>query len=186
MRHTLLPDSELKRVNEEYHIRAITLACLMLASAGFIGIVALFPAYIDATLAEQTEINVVTSQSTPEDKVLTDIRKELGSDSVLVSALTPYTKEPVLMNVISGVLNVRGTTKITSVSLSRAASSSIVIIIQGVAAKREDLLTFKNNLQNLDVLGKNSDNSVNLPVEELKQSTNISFSLQLITKKHEI
>jgi len=81
-----------------------------------------------------------------------------------------------LFAVISKVLEKKDSgIKITSFSYTRGASAPSSLSIQGVAAKRSDLLTFYRALQKEKIFTK-----VDLPVASLAKESEAPFSLALL------
>lgn len=175
MKHTLLPLPERNILRREYRIRAGIVLCFMISIAGLIGIGALFPAFFRANMEEQSGISLVSSLKKGKDQSgITKIEKDLAVANVILKNIAESEDAVRLSTVIDSVLSTRGNIKLTSLSLTRIASSSVAVAIQGLAPSRDALLSFKTRLEQLS-----QGNAVNLPISELAKSVNLRFSLEL-------
>lgn len=175
MRHTLLPLQERILLRREYHTRITISFLFILCLALLVGISSLFLTYIKALSLEseiQNKANVVVKDKDSAD--IKEIQQSVVKSLALLDSLNKEPKSVSLSDLISGVINMRGSLKFTSFSVMKISTSTYTINIQGLAPTRNSLLTFKTNFENLA-----PGNKVDLPVSTLAKSTNIAFSLQL-------
>lgn len=176
MRHTLLPDNLRVSIRREYRIKLIIVFCLMLTVAGVIGIVALFPSFIHAYSTQQSRTSSVSSTDSAKDKEYAKMKAEFASDYTQLRTITPYTKSSDPSEFINSIIDLKGNIKINSIAFSRDASTTISLIIRGIAPTRASLLVFKDKIESLD------NTTVDLPVSELTKSVDAPFSMQINQK----
>lgn len=146
----------------------------MLSFAGLVGFISLFPSYIKVA-SEHAESERIVNKSSGIDSSLEQFRFELENDAILLESLTSN-QSLKYSDIILSTISARGSVAITAVSFEDTASSTVSLVIQGVAPTRDDLVEFKTRLENMSV-----GNTVVLPVSELAQSKDIKFSLRFIT-----
>ncbi len=180
MHHTLLTDKERARIHHEYRIRAAIVFCFLMSGAGLVGLVALFPAYIESVSYGATIPQTFSSDMKLSSQTI-DMKNELARDKALASASKDFPYKTVLSGVLSDVIGVKGSNIFSSISLDRkpisdtTSSSSLVISIQGISPTRTTLLDLKSKLESLQ-----KGNVVDLPITALTKSEAIPFSMKVI------
>ncbi len=149
----------------------------MLAFACVVGIVSLFPSYIQARVARQSISNKNVQASSTEDARYTLLRRELSQSASQVTLLAQSTQGPTASTLIEGVIRLRDTVKITSLSVSRDGVSPTKLVVRGNAPTRDTLLAFRDRLE-----AQPQIDHVDLPVSQLTKSASIQFSLEIIYK----
>lgn len=178
MHHTLLPIHERKALRREYRLRLIAVFLLLLSFALLIGMGALFPSYVKILYEEKAELG--TALSLQNNKDLMEIsakEKELADDKFLVDELAKTNTSIRPSSLIESIGLQRGSVSLTSIDVDLTSTTTAVMIIQGVAPTRDELLKFKEKLENL-VPG----NIVDLPLSQLAKNTKLQFSLKLTQK----
>src|SRR5689334_22170728 len=140
MHHTLLPETEQKNMKRTYFFRVLVTLSLMLAFSCIVGIVSLFPAYIQARVARQSISNKGHQASSTEDARYALVRKELSQSASQLALIGQNTHGPTASVLIGGVIRLRDSVKITSLSISRDDGSPTKIIVRGTAPTRDTLL----------------------------------------------
>ena len=175
MQHTLLPTAERKALRREYRIRAAIVLCFALSAAGVIGLVSLFPSFIRATLEERSSTTMLASlKKGTASASASQIQSDLATENVLLGAL-PSADAIRLSAVISDVVSARGSNSISSLSVTRSGTSTMDILVQGIAPTRDGLLAYESRIQSIAPGTK-----VDLPIDELAKSANIRFSLRVL------
>lgn len=175
MHHTLLPESEQKQIERMYYLRLGTMFCCLMASAGLVGIILLFPAYIHAT--NVTNAEAVSSASSTEVSNIATLRRELSFSSSLNTVVSSYIGDSAISEVVSKVIEVKGSVKITSFDLSKQGSQAS-LIVRGIAPTRDVLLSFRDRLSSDPAIAR-----VDLPISELTKSSDIPFSVAVTYAK---
>lgn len=179
---TLLPKNEIRHLKHEYYLRCGILLFFFLSAAVWVGIISLFPAYIFSAVEGANANNEVmkinskleadgSHQVTTEAQDANNVIHAVAStqDSLFFSSLI----EDIDARRVPGMI-------ITSFSLSHAdgstgsAGSASAISISGMAATRDILVAFEQNLENDPRLAK-----VELPVSALAENTNINFTISM-------
>lgn len=156
-------------------MRFAVVCCFMLASVSLIGFIALLPAFLAAYTDEKSALAAISDIKKGKDSAGAGaIQTRLATDTALVEALTKGLAQPRLSGVVESVAGLRGTNRLSSVRVERAATTTVTVIVQGIAPTRETLLAFKNRLESLS-----PGNKVDLPVAQLAKGSNIQFSLRL-------
>ena len=178
MQHTLIPYADRQRLHREYYVRVAIVTLCLVAVAIIIGAGALFPAYLKAWLSNRAaETYSAAARNSKANSTLDDANKELIADQALVDILATHTNEPDFSTVIRSVISVRGNSMINGMNLSRGDAGTIQIAVTGVSPTRDDLLALKSRFEST-IPGVKID----LPIEQLAQSTNVPFSLQFSEK----
>ncbi len=180
MHHTLLTDKERARIHHEYRIRAAIVFCFLMAGAGLVGMVALFPAYIASISYGATIPQTISSEMKLTSQTI-NMKDELARDKFLASAYKDFPYKTALSGVLSDVVSIKGSNFFSSISLDRklisdtTSSSSLAISIQGISPTRAALLDLKAKAESLQ-----KGNIVDLPMSALTKSEAIPFSMKVI------
>lgn len=174
MRHTLLPLQERIVLRREYYIRINIVFCFLLSLSIFIGISSLFPVYMKALAVQSDFESRVESIDNDVDLKVKEVQKSIANSLSILDSLNKDSDSPMASDVIGGIINMKGNLKFSGISVSKLATSTFAISIQGVAPDRNSLLDFKRKFENIS-----PKNKVELPVSSLAKSSNIQFSLQL-------
>jgi len=180
MQFTLLPEQIRLHLYKEYRVRALIVLLLALSAAVIIGIVASFPIFIRTYLEQRATLSQDAHLPSEEDTALQNIKKELADDSARLAIVSPYIKNQDFSSVIDSIIALRGSINIVSMTLSRenidsdTNQSPVSIVLRGISPTRDLLLSFKKKL-----MAGLPKSTVDLPVSELTQSVDVSFSLQI-------
>jgi len=174
MRHTFTPKSQRALLDREYRARAAAALFVALASAVIVGIAALIPAFVRVRTAEQSALQTIASDKTGSSTDAEAIQGELSAAGNMVSLLSSGRGAPRLSDAIRQISSVRSRIALSSFSIDREGTSSIVAVLQGVAPTRDELISFKSRLEGLA-----PGASVDLPISELAKSSDIDFSIRL-------
>ncbi|MES2216694.1 MAG: hypothetical protein V4481_05380 [Patescibacteria group bacterium] len=179
MQHTLVPIHERKLIRKEYHIRVWIVALFAVSVAGVIGVAALFPGFMKASLEERTQLDAIASlEKNKSANGITAIEQELATDKILLAALGEGTDRRLTSAEIEAVITVKGTVKLTGITVSRASDGVVSIVVQGTAPTRESLLSFKTRVE-----AQIPGTAATLPISQLAKSSNIQFSMQIVRPK---
>ncbi|MFA6295618.1 MAG: hypothetical protein WC666_04375 [Candidatus Paceibacterota bacterium] len=176
MRHTLLPLKERVSLRREYRVRALVVLLFMLSISCLIGIVALIPGFIRTYSEEVAVMNMVSSLKTEKDNAGLS---SLENDFVLSKKLLSYFDNKGIPDfktsaIINGIISIKDNLRLTSIAVTRGSTTTVSVVIQGVAPTRNSLLAFKTRFESA-IPG----NKVDLPVSQLSKSSNLQFSLKL-------
>lgn len=176
MHYTFLPYAEDRDIKRKYRVRVLIVLLFFLSVSLIIGVGALFPAYIHASFEESLHLrDIAALKQTNNANVLSAIGKDLSRNTAVMSVLSVSTMPDIFSTAISDISSVRGNIRVNSFSVTKAASSTLSIVIDGLAPTRSALLAFKGRLSALS-----PGIFVNLPVSELARDTNIQFSIQIV------
>ncbi|MDE2040974.1 MAG: hypothetical protein KGI59_01110 [Patescibacteria group bacterium] len=175
MQHTLLPQPERRALRREYRIRALIVLCFTLSVAGLLGVASVLPAYFGAMAAEHSaENDLVAVKHANTTSGLTSIQQKVADGVKLLSVLDLSGLPPDLSVVIDDVVSTRGSIRIDSLTAAHTGTTTIGLTILGVAPTRDMLTAWKDTLAST-LPGA----TVNLPISELAQATNVDFSIQI-------
>lgn len=176
MRHTLIPPQERVIVHREYHTRATVVLFAGLSLAVVIGIISMLPGFISAWAADiAAGARVISARSKNDSDNLSRVEVELSADKKILAVLVAGNAGSRASDAVRIITDVRSNVSIFSFKLERSGTSTVTATIQGVAPTRASLLSFKSRLESLS-----SGARVDLPIEALKESTNVQFSLRTI------
>ena len=105
------------------------------------------------------------------------VKAELSADGALVSLLAAGHGAPRISDVVRQISLVRSAITISSLSVDRQGTSSIVAVLGGVALTRDELISFRGRLENLA-----PGASVDLPIDELAKSPDIDVSIRFAAR----
>jgi len=175
MNYTFLPPVEQAHMKREYRIRILIVICFFVSVGFIVGICSLFPAYIYASLAEQTHLNqVATFKKTTDIATISAIQQELAMSKTLLTTVAGTVAPDVFYTTIRSIVSLRGSVKLTSFALEHQDAHSMTIVLSGIAPTRAELLSFQSRLQTLS-----HKVTAELPLSILALDTNISFSIQI-------
>lgn len=175
MRRSFLPLLEQKKLKRQYRIRAAIVALFMLSVAGMIGVGSLFPTYLYVNTEEEAQLGEVASLREDKDNSgIGGVEKELQADAAQLAVLTTNDSLRRHSTIIEDMVGTRGNVSVTSLAVGEVSTTSVSIIMQGVAPTRESLLAFKTRLEGL-MMG----NKVELPISGFARSKDIPFSLRV-------
>lgn len=176
--HTLLPDREKKALQSEYRARALIVFCSVISSAIIVGIVFLLPAYLNARNKEQAALRDISSLQNAAGRNSTTTA-ELAEDSALLSLTNASPSSLGMRRTVSSfvadIIALRGSVSLDAISIDNSSTSTVSIVIQGVASSRNDLLSLKQRILNASPSAK-----VDLPISGLVKSRDIQFSMKII------
>ena len=166
----LLPQEDRQRIRKEYRFRSFAVFFALCVVVECFGVVFLLPAYFYAQSRESIALAQKTSLSKVEggDQAILDKLKSLQS-KILFLRPEPHVDFSQTIKLILEHLD--GAVTIQSISIQANDASTHNISIRGQAIKRQDLLTFKQNLEKT----KNVQ-SVSIPISDYAQETNLNFS----------
>ena len=139
----------------------------MISAVFVAGLIFSLPAYMRAISEEQRQLEAVTELRHSNDK---------KSDSMIVNKLSFVRERP--SEAVERIVGLRNKEmRLNSLSYSVSGTTTVEVIIQGIAPSRASLLSFKSRLENMAPLIH-----INLPLSELAKSSSIPFSLKVIYK----
>ncbi|MEI8249152.1 MAG: hypothetical protein WCG07_01505 [Candidatus Taylorbacteria bacterium] len=177
MRHTLLPTQQRIFLHHEYHVRLFIVFLFIFSAVGIIGAISLFPAFMEAVVEENSALEgVATIKDIKPDTKIVSIKKDLALTKDALVGLDNAISVPRLSRAIQEVISARSGVSITSVSVTRTAPTTS-IVVQGFAPTRSILLAFQSKIQSTI-----PDATIDLPAEQLINSTDINFSVKITTQ----
>jgi hypothetical protein len=177
--YVLLPEEEKKRLKREYKFRFTAVFMYVLGVSSLIGVGSVAPAYILSYVDErEADAQLKVIERDREDRGSAGLDEEINETKRLISLLTDNSSgiNPIaLSNIVDDLIRPRGTgVRISSISLSTQASSTVDVTISGVANTREVLVSYRRRLAEDPRISK-----VDLPVSDLAKSSDISFNLSI-------
>lgn len=176
----ILPKENKKILHREYWMRFFTMILNLIALAGVVSILLLFPSYFISKLEENLVDNrlEVFNKENPNltnsnmDKIIGDINSKL---EILNKAENPYqVNDKVLDNILTS--RTPGIT-FSQIIFSKKTADSSILEIRGVATSRDTLRNFKTTLDNNSNYIK-----VDLPVSNFLEKSNLPFTISITMK----
>ncbi len=176
--YTLLPEKEIKALKREYRMRLVIFFLFFMSIAVIAGIFSLTPAFILSYTQEREALEHLKKvEKNRKDKGLDSIIKELNSTNLVIKQLEENTNGVVYSKIIFKIIGYKTnglSIKSFDVSKNPNATSSVDVIIQGKAATRDSLISFKNKLESDPLIS-----NLELPVSDLAKSKDISYSIKI-------
>ncbi|MDE2233181.1 MAG: hypothetical protein KGJ90_03535 [Patescibacteria group bacterium] len=160
-------------MSRDYYLRLAVVVCIALASAAIVGAVALLPAYIQARNLESEQLSAVAKLDNSGDKAGVSMETELKADMATISRVESSFSNASASRAISDIISLRGNIRLTSFSFA-ASGKAVSLIVQGIAPTRDDLVSFKNDIEN-----SLNGAKVDLPLSELTKSADIPFAISV-------
>jgi Tfp pilus assembly protein PilN len=175
----LIPIEEKKKIKKDFYYRFLVIFFAMLTSIVLISIILLFPAYL---ISLEKNISINQNLETQKNEIMPEIDqqaqtaiKELDTRlSLLAKArqnkyiFSEKVINEILAEKVSGI-------KIDKISYQNDPLDGKKIAINGIAQSREQLLLFRQALEN-----GNFFKNVDLPISNFVEDTDIEFNLNLI------
>ncbi len=174
MQHTLIPLKDRQRLHREYAIRTVAVFFFALAASVVVGVVALFPAYIQAWFydrAARDAASVVREEKT--DESLGKIKTELSTDAKLLAVLADRQVDVKFSDIMRSLMGARGSARITSFVLNQMNTAAVVITLKGTAPTRDDLIALRGRLE-----GLMPGTKVEIPIDQLAKTADLEFTLK--------
>ncbi len=157
-------------------MRAGIVFLLMFSIAGVIGIVSLLPSFVYVMVEKET-----VERSLSEIKNINKVNPGVDDGKEIVkrsNTLTLFNDrsggETDFSTLIEDVITTRGGVELTSIGTSRTGTTTVVMVVRGIAPTRDSLVAYKGRLESAM-----KGNTVNLPVSELAKSKDLDFSLTI-------
>ncbi len=162
-------------MHREYYSRVAVVSVCVLAVAVAVGAIALLPADIRARGADKIAVQAATAAKKNNDLSNLDrAEKDLGRGNDLLAALGAGTDEARFSGVVRSIVSIYSPILVSSFNISRDGSSTIDVVLQGIAPTRDDLLAFKSRLEALT-----PGASTELPIATLAKNVNVPFTIRL-------
>ena len=174
----LIPPEAKKQLVRLYWIRLVSAWTILWALALCIGALLMYPTYLlisgtSAAYAE-TVANVVERTQAYDEMV-----SKLDTSNKEAQRIVKGSLQSKLSDVLADIWSVNGQgIEISGVQLSRTTSGLAPFRLTGEAADRQALASFRDRLEALAYVEQ-----VDLPIENLAQNQDISFTVTVIVKK---
>ncbi len=170
----LIPQSEKNTLKKGFKARFAIVANNLLSISFVFGCAMLLPAYF---LAE-SHINAISLNSSVKEENQDDIKNTLQIPDEINSKLAfmeSYVQNPPTLGYISSIVSyLPDKVKINSISLDRKTKKGITVVVSGVAANRDSLVSFGNSLKS----SKDFD-SVDVPVSSFTKDKDLPFLMTI-------
>ncbi len=180
--YTLLPKHDIDVLKNEYRIRVITLLMFFISCSIVGGIVALIPAYLYSYNQEKDSLKKLNqAQQSKESSGIYEVIKNLEAAEKLVAKLKEDSPIVEISSTLDRVLmHANGLVSVSAfqINITKSASSSAEIVIQGRSKTRETLLTFKKNLEQDTMFY-----DVEMPISDLARTKESTYAIKLKLKK---
>lgn len=174
MNYTFLPQIERNKLKREYRIRASVVSLFVLSVVMIIGIAALFPTFISSKIVEKNELaRIAEINKTNNESGLEIIKTQLNRDNILMNSVEDAVSTPTFYTAVKDIVTAKGSVKLYSIAVTGFSTTTIDVVIQGLAPSRDSLIAFKNRLET-----SLPGSSANLPLSDLAKNKDIQFSLK--------
>lgn len=184
----LLPNNEKKGIRREYALRRIIMILILLGITGVVAMIGLFPSYV---LVQQRFAEVNRELSNLEAQVDTEesqrITQQLEQTNTLLKSLEPYEDHVPFYVMIRQLFDqTPDGIRVTGVTYERnrienedgeKTGEKVSISINGTAATRDILTSFKSQVENMPMV-----DTVSLPISSIAKREDISFNMELTSK----
>jgi Tfp pilus assembly protein PilN len=169
----LLPQEDRQRIHKEYRFRSVAVFLALCVVVECFGVVFLLPAYLYSQSRESTIMARKASlpQVAGSDQTILNTLKSLQS-KILFLRPDPHVDFSQTVKLLLEHLD--GTVTIQSIAIEASDQFTHTISIRGKAKKRQDLLTFKSNLEQAKGV-----QSVTIPISDYAQETDLNFSASI-------
>ncbi len=180
--YTLLPKHDIDVLKKEYRIRVFTLLMFFVSCSIVVGIVALIPAYMYSYNQERDSLKKLSqTQKSNESKGIYEVIKNLETAEKMVAKLkedSPIIETSSILDTVllhgNGLVNIN----VFQMNITKSASSSAEIVIQGKSKTRESLLTFKKDLEQDKMFY-----DIEMPISDLAKTIDSTYAIKFKLKK---
>ena len=177
----LIPPAAKKELVRLYWIRLVSAWTILWAVALCMGALLMYPTYllINGTSAayEETAANV-----TERTEIFDDMVAELDKSNQEAKTIIRSTEQVKLSNLLVDVWSVNGLgVDISAVQLARGVNGLSPIVLTGEATNRQSLAAFRDRIEALTYV-----EGVDLPIENLAQNQDISFTITVTVNQEKI
>ena len=102
------------------------------------------------------------------------IESRLRTDSLMIERLLSESGNSKPSQDIRFIAAERGVVRFTTISYGMVGTSTVVVVVQGIAPNRNDLIALKNKMAMSLPMAK-----IELPLSELAKSKNVIFSMKV-------
>lgn len=156
-------------------IRASIVLAFLLSGAGIIGLVALFPAYIRAYLAENAVVDTVVSLKNDASSARASAAQaQLAADAALIGKASALPRSQASA-FIESIVDVRQKIRLTSITVDQSNPRVISATVQGIAPTRDSIEPFKARLE-----AALPGSTVTYPYSQLAKSVDVEFSFKVV------
>lgn len=171
-----LPIEERKRLQKEYYLRLGSIAFLFIAGLFVIASVGLLPSYLREKIEIRAHIEEEKARQ-GNDVALLENKEEadkvMEMRTYLEERVDLLKKNPVISEAIQKML----AKKTPAITIDSVEFSKNILTIRGIAATRDDLISFDRSLHD-EPFFKN----INLPIASLAKNIDNDFTLELTLK----
>jgi hypothetical protein len=176
MIYSFLPSNYKKRLRRDYRSRVLTVFFCALATAFFIGDIALVPSLL-ISQSKHSELALALSNTIKQNETNEPLPQEqVTQANAYLMHLSVQPKSPVDSVVKVASLKNPGI-KISEIEVGNSIEGMIPVSVTGVALTRDSLITWKKALENDAQVTK-----VDLPVSDLAKSKDIEFIVKISIK----
>lgn len=176
----LLPKPAARAVRRRYAARVAASLALALGAGVAAHGLALLPAIVEgkravtalAARAEALRVSAETKEYGEASREAAALRRAARAASVAANPALSAAGDGVIRAVPSGI-------SVASFSFERSATSTVVAVVEGVAATREALLLFRSNLEEVPNVA-----AVDVPVSALAAEANAAFSVTVTVEQN--
>jgi len=169
----LLRPEQKKKIIREYHVRFFVMAFSLLLCIQVIAAILLIPSYTASKARSDTlnsQSSVLQAQSVSHE--VADLNALVKQTNDYISVFPLISTSTSMYSTINNLVGARSQKIKINAVMSGVQNNQPQIILQGVAATRQDLLDFITQLKK-----QSNVSSVNLPISDFSQPQNINFSL---------
>lgn len=168
----LIPQTAKRYVVREYWLRVITSWLFLISIVGLLVAILCLPSYVLLTSLDRSMAVKIDDARAVEEKFRA-AEKEVKETNALLIHVADNSYSNNFSNIIKELDDIAGPNiEITRINLKEEAGSVDVIALSGVALNRTSLAQFRSALE-----GSSNFESVELPISNLAQESNIIFSL---------
>lgn len=168
----ILPKNKKDAIRKEYRLRLATIGLLLIAASILIVTVSMLPSYILLTFRENTvqeQINIEKERQEEVDLSQSDILQRAQAQ---IESATLTSSDQELSSIVRVITESRSNAiAISHLSYGRKDTS---ISVSGMAATRDDLLSFRDALRQQPLFS-----AAELPVSSLAKNNRVPFSITL-------
>lgn len=174
----LLPEYKKKSFHKTYFTRVVVVGVWLFAGATALGAVTLAPTYFSTAL----EIRTLEAERTALEERMFDsgeggsVLEVLTRDAILTRLVTEVGTQPAPSSYLDEVFEERtDAIYIESVRFQENSEGEKSLVVRGGAATREDLVAFKDALEQHERFAQ-----VSLPLQDLAKREDVEFTVSLV------
>jgi hypothetical protein len=172
----VLPDNLKEKIKKQYRLRRLVVVLIFVLFVQISFLIFLFPSWIMSEYKERDSLDQINFQNSSVISQNTDaVLQTINDTNTAIDVINTAFKYPKVVPLFDAVISAKSKSiSLRQLTYSAEGTSTASLSLEGIAATRQDLVSFVENLQK-----SGSFANVVSPVSNLEKDRDIDFSVSL-------